>query len=163
MKRRLYLGFMALLLGSTLTSCYRSNCEVWEDTKTCGRYMGKGVRSLFGQHLDSREHANYYEQWDDTLAQGGSKIRESEFVPLSDVSSQNLDLNEYPLSKESPGDPGSPLPGIEGFSKPTGALAELFNNFASRQIITRLKAAKILPLSMRLPATLLIIRPPIYS
>lgn len=127
MKRRLCLGLMALLLGSTLTSCYRSNCEVWEDTKTCGRYMGKGVRSLFGQHLDSRESANYYEQWDDSLAQG-SKTRENEFVPLSDVSYQNLELNEYPISRESPGDPGSPLPGIEGFSKPTGALADLFNN-----------------------------------
>ena len=46
-------GALALAACTNLTSCCRSRCEVWEDTKTCSRYLGKGVRSLFGQHVDS--------------------------------------------------------------------------------------------------------------
>ncbi|MCH9627995.1 MAG: Peptidoglycan-associated lipoprotein [Chlamydiales bacterium] len=105
-------------LGLTLSSCNRSSREVWEDTKTCKRYMGKGLRSLFGQHVDSREYASYYEQWDDR-----------EFVPLTDnEQNQQLALQDYtPLSKESPGDPGSPIPGITGFSSPMGKLASVFS------------------------------------
>jgi peptidoglycan-associated lipoprotein len=127
MKTRLLLGCMALTLCTTLTSCYRSKCEMWEDTKTCGRYMGKGMRSLFGQHLDSREYATYYEKWGDSDLI--DEPRESEFIPLADATfAQNLAMQEYPISKESPGDPGSKIPGIEGFSLPTGELAALFNN-----------------------------------
>src|ERR1700733_7806174 len=127
MKIRLFLG-IALALSTTLTSCYRSKCEMWEDTKTCGRYMGKGVRSLFGQHLDSREYANYYEKWGDTDLSSNS-TDQAEFVPLADTESrQHITMQEYAISKESPGDPGSKIPGIDGFKSPGGQLAALFNN-----------------------------------
>lgn len=120
MKKRLFLGLITLTLCTSLTSCCRSRCEVWEDTKTCGRYMGKGIRSLFGNHLDSRDYANYYENWDEAS---------SDFVPLSDTESfQQLTVREYPSSKVSPGDPGSKVPGIEGFTSPRGELAFLFKN-----------------------------------
>ncbi len=113
---------LSVIAASSLTSCCRSRCEVWEDTKTCSRYLGKGVRSLFGEHVDSREYANFYEKWGDS--DRGS--RDSEFVPLADAS--HLNTKDYPAANESPGDPGSKIPGIEGFITPTGTLAPLFNN-----------------------------------
>lgn len=121
------LGLMALAMSTT--SCYRSRCEMWEDTKTCGRYMGKGFRSFLGHHADSRDYANFYEKWGDEGSSSPVAKTEEEFVPLADVpASQNLAMQDYPISKESPGDPGSPIPGIEGFCAPTGDLATLFNN-----------------------------------
>ncbi len=102
-----------MALASLLCGCQRTSREMWEDTKTGGRYMGRGFRSFCGQHTDSREYAmsNY---WND----------ESEFIPLADSAQYD---NLY-LSKESPGDPGSQIPGIEGFSSPTEKLAHVFDN-----------------------------------
>lgn len=111
MKRTLFLTLSLSLC--LLPSCQRNSREMWEDSKTCGRYMGKGFRSLFGRHDDSHE-----------FAYGGN-----DFIPLSD---QEYDgqfaMHEYALSKESPGDPGSSLPGIDGFRDPTGAIARVFGN-----------------------------------
>jgi peptidoglycan-associated lipoprotein len=128
MKKQLLLGWIALALCTTLTSCCRSRCEVWEDTKTCGRYMGKGVRSLLGHHLDSREYANYYEKWDEEDCDPFAEASlQGEFIPLADGNlSPSITVKEYSLSKESPGDPGSKIPGIEGFKVPTEHLAALF-------------------------------------
>lgn len=128
MRTGLFLGCMALAMCASLTSCYRSRGEVWEDTKTCSRYMGKGVRSLFGQHTDSRQYAQSYD-WDDVDSPRMASVGKEEFVPLSDTESyHNLETKDYPISMESPGDPGSGLPGIDGFYAPSGHLANLFNN-----------------------------------
>lgn len=113
------IAVLAACLG-LCSSCARSSREIWEDTKTCSRYMGKGLRSLFGQHIDSREYASYYENWKE----------EQEFIPLADTGGyQALAMQDFaPLSKESPGDPGSSLPGIDKFSTPKGKLAAYFKN-----------------------------------
>lgn len=115
-----FLVIAGIACAGLLSSCTRSSHEMWEDTKTCSRYMGKGLRSLFGQHVDSREYASYYESWND----------DHEFVPLADNEEyRQLAMQDYvPISKESPGDPGSPIPGIDGFSSPMGKLAALFSN-----------------------------------
>lgn len=118
MKRGIFLGIMALIVSGLFSSCCRSRCDVWEDTKTCGRYMKKGVSSLFGRHIDSRDYAAFYENWDE----------DPDFVALADNENQNFSMHDYaPISKESPGDPGSKIPGIEGFATPSGKLAQLFN------------------------------------
>lgn len=118
MKQRLLMASIACL--GLLSSCNRSSHEVWEDTKTCSRYMGKGLRSLFGQHIDSREYASYYESWNE----------DQEFVPLADNENYpSYGMADYaPISRESPGDPGSPIPGIDSFTTPMGKLASLFSN-----------------------------------
>lgn len=124
---KMLLGLTALALGTA--SCYRSGSEMWEDSKTCSRYMGKGVRSLFGQHVDSREYANFYEKWEDGASDPLVASKESEFIPLADTApAQKFATQDYPISKESPGDPGSPIPGIDRFVHPMGELAALFNN-----------------------------------
>ena len=116
MIRRAFLMVTCLAIIGVLSSCNRSSHEVWEDTKTCGRYMGKGLCSLFGQHVDSGEYATFYE--------------EQEFIPLADtVPHEQIAIQEYaPIAKDSPGDPESPIPGIDGFSSPQGELVKLFNH-----------------------------------
>lgn len=85
--------------------------------------MGKGFRSFFGKHGDSGEYARYYEQWEtDHFAD-----LNQEYIPLADTESPQLSIKEYPISHESPGDPGSKIPGIEKFADPTGELAQLFS------------------------------------
>lgn len=106
-KYMLFLLALPLFMGG----CARNSRDMWEDTKSCGRYMGKGVRTFLGQHTDNREYAK---NWDN----------EAEFIPLADSDQ----YGSMQLSKESPGDPGSPIPGIEGFHTPDGKLAVLFQN-----------------------------------
>lgn len=117
--KRHYVILAFVCLGF-FSSCNRSSREFWEDTKTCSRYMGKGLRSLCGQHVDSREYVSFYKNWDE----------EQEFVPLAGSEEfQDINIGEYSQpSKESPGDPGSAIPGIDRFSSPTGHLASLFSS-----------------------------------
>lgn len=120
------------LLGLAFTSCHRSHREVWEDTKTAKRYLNKGIHSLFGRHSDNQQ-----------IAKGPKWKAEPDFMPLSDdsryqgagnsgsdfaSSSIGSGMRDYPISKESPGDPGSAIPGIDGFSEPSGRLAQIFAN-----------------------------------
>lgn len=114
---------VVVLLGATLllTSCYRTGRDTWEDTKTCGRYMSKGLRSLMGQHTDGSEYA-FFDNW---------STQNDEFVPLPGTSgaSEFVTLSDCaPISRECPGDPGSRIPGIDSFYTPDGKLAELFSN-----------------------------------
>lgn len=117
--RSIYLMILVCIASLGLfSSCSRSRHEFWEDTKTCKRYVGKGIRSLFGQHVDSREYASYYKNWYE---------EDLDFVPLAD--SEEFAMKDYaPVSHESPGDPGSTIPGIDGFSSPMGHLAQLFSH-----------------------------------
>lgn len=103
----------------TLTSCQRSGRETWDDTKTCGRYVSRGVHALFGQHQDRCEYVSFDNYSDSS----------QEYIPLlaDQECCEVTDLNDcVPSAKGSPGDPGSAIPGVEGFSMPSGALAKLF-------------------------------------
>lgn len=109
------------LMGATLllTSCYRSPRDTWEDTKTCGRYVGKGFRALLGQHSDGAQYV-YMDDWSE---------KSSEYIPLPSDGKERVAMTDLPpISRESPGDPGSSIPGIEGFHTPDGRLAELFSH-----------------------------------
>ena len=130
MRRPLILGCMALALCTSLTSCCRSNGEMWENTKTCSRYVGKGFRSLLGQHVDTRECAySFGDDWDGVDTDRFNPRTHDEYISLSDTDTyRELQTKDYPISMESPGDPGSGLPGIDGFYAPSGPLARLFNN-----------------------------------
>lgn len=93
---------------------------MWDDTKTASRYMNKGFCSFLGRHEDSR-----------LITKKSSPLacanQPSDFIPLADDDRYTAGkMSSYPPSKESPGDPGSKIPGIESFSDPQGRLAELF-------------------------------------
>src|SRR5947209_3469888 len=55
-----HLFLLITLLGAifTLQSCRRSSSDVWEDTKSAGRHMKRGVGALGGKHGNSRQVQN---------------------------------------------------------------------------------------------------------
>lgn len=120
-----YLLAVATLLV-VLPACQRTSREMWEDTKSAKRYVGRGLRSLMGHHSDGSSFA-YMDDW---AAEDDSQT----VLALSDADlydspgMKDMGAGGIPLSKESPGDPGSPLPGVDGFLNPSGELATLFRN-----------------------------------
>ena len=127
MKSARYLIVMGLALVCAVNiGCQRNGDQVWEDTKTGGRYMAKGVKSIFGNRGDSRMIA-------DAGSFHGNQQSGGDFVPLANeeayrrlANGDTAALDSIPQSSESPGDPGSGIPGIDGFALPTGEAAEVF-------------------------------------
>lgn len=111
-------------LSIFLPSCNRPSRVAWEDTKSAGRYMNRGLNSFLGRHEAHGMKLKGYRQ-------AGSNQQDQDFLALSDDDRyQGGGMHDYnaPLSKESPGDPGSSVPGIDAFCEPSGELARLFNN-----------------------------------
>ena len=104
-----------------LSGCKRSASDVWEDTKTAGRQVGNSFKTLAGSRCVSKQ------------VKGARDFRgpcDSDFIPLSDEDLQEqlqLDTN-HPQPSTSPGEAGSNLPGVDGFSTPSGSLAAVFQN-----------------------------------
>ena len=115
--------YFITLLSITLLfqGCQRNSNEVMEDSRTASRYVGQGFRVLAGKQGDSRQvHSREQFGFSD------------EFIALEDQSIDGeLAVSEgFAQSTESPGDPGSVIPGIDGFSNPeeVGHLAGIFKN-----------------------------------
>lgn len=139
-KMHLFLNMLLLfVLAVAFSGCRRNSNEVWEDTKTAGRHVNRGVKSFAGKHGDSRavrSRDEFYPQ-----SGGGFFIDEgnmgnmaqNDFVPLADYQNPNeMAVGEYvaPQPRETPGDPGSSIPGIESFKDPSTnqELARVFKN-----------------------------------
>lgn len=121
-----------LMVALTMTSCARSGDDVWEDTKTAGRHMGRGFKSLGGKHSDSRQVYSPDEFY--TVEGGYTPVASQEdFIPLQDMPQSNelaMANSVAPQPRESPGDPGSSIPGIQAFKDPhtIPGLAAVFQN-----------------------------------
>lgn len=129
---------LLLLVCFSFTSCNRNRDEVWDDSKSAGRHMSRGIRTLGGKQGDSRavysrddfmpnDDQYYYE--DNSYA----PPMNNEFIPLQDqYNPQEMAIGEYinPQPRETPGDPGSSIPGIEAFRDPSmnPSLAGVFRN-----------------------------------
>lgn len=111
------LTVIGLIFGSLfLTSCHRTSREIWEDTKTCGRYMKLGVGSIFGKHGENRDFAYQYKP-------------EEDYTPMKENDRyETPQMQDYALIETpGPGDPGSKIPSIDKFIVPTGTMAAVFN------------------------------------
>lgn len=110
-----------LLAATLLTGCRRSPNMVWEDSKSAGRHVNRGFRSLGGKHGDSRQIRSRNEFMCENDLPPATYAQESEFVPLQDCPGNNgismSSANRPP--RETPGDPGSSIPGIEAFRDPS--------------------------------------------
>jgi len=119
--------FLLLLLANIVGGCARSSTEVWDDTKTAGRYVGRGLRSLGGKQGESRQVTSRHDF-------GYAANYNDDFIPLEDGAEYNKlamrEQDNIPQSRNTPGEPNSTLPGIEAFQDPRNApeLAALFNN-----------------------------------
>ncbi|MGM0440045.1 MAG: OmpA family protein [Chlamydiota bacterium] len=128
---------IAILLPSLICvlffmGCQRSKSEVWEDTKTAGRYANKGFWSLLGKDGESREISSHQEF---------AGPPEEDFIPLRDEDVYNrlalgdqsvletiTEDSSIPQSREAPGESGSDLPSISGFKDPNALnVSNIFN------------------------------------
>lgn len=125
----IFLAIVVVSLSLTTTSCRRSSDQVWDDGRSAGRHMSRGFRSLGGKHGDSRAIQSrdqfmpygdgVYYQDDNNMAYGTT---DQGFVPLSDqYSDDQVAMADFvaPQPRETPGDPGSSIPGISSFRDPS--------------------------------------------
>lgn len=119
--------FYLLSVGMLMltSSCTRSSCEVWEDAKSCGRHFNKGLSVLRGRDGCSRQVQSREEfiGWQEqSKSQNDYGFQESEYLSLPrERDSQEIAMVDYNYSQpyETPGDPGSSIPGIDSFRDPS--------------------------------------------
>jgi peptidoglycan-associated lipoprotein len=119
-----------LLLTLCFTGCRRS---VLDDTKTAGRHVNRGFRALGGKHGDSRQVRSRDEFMCDEQGNPIQPSNDCEFMPLNDdPNCDELSMADMVTRppRETPGDPGSSIPGIEAFQDPSTnpRLARIFKN-----------------------------------
>lgn len=100
-------------------SCVRNSSEGWENLKTAGRYMQKGVDALWGKDYESRMLTS------DEEFLGPN---DGEFIPLRDADLRGLAFSDAPIPqpKGIPGQNG--IPALEEFYLPPDALHALFQS-----------------------------------
>lgn len=124
---------MMMIVAFTISGCRRNGDQVWDDTKTASRHVNRGVRSLAGKHGDSRavrsreDFYPYQDAYAANASQGG------DYIPLPDAQNPNdIAMGDFiaPQPRETPGDPGSSIPGIDQFRDPSTSpeLARVFRN-----------------------------------
>lgn len=122
-------GLLVLAITLSASGCRRSTDEMWNDTKTAGRHVSRGVGTLGGKHGDSRQIND-----PSLFGQGDQAGNRQDFLTYADdKDSLKLEMgNEValPQPKETPGEPGSSIPGIEHFKDPLQdpALAAIFEH-----------------------------------
>jgi peptidoglycan-associated lipoprotein len=105
-----------------LDSCKKQNNDVWDDSNNMGTYRRAKEKILWGGS-DSNELATDVESKSSIL----SSSFDDDFIPLQDEDlKQSFAEAVFAQPKESPGEAGSSIPGIEGFNLPLGALAQVF-------------------------------------
>lgn len=138
---QLFLAILALLLPlTTTTSCRRNTDQVWDDSRSASRHMSRGFRSLGGKHGDSRAvqcREQFMPYNDDGFCQDGNSYAVNnvgqDFIPLSDqYGGDDIAMADYVAQqpRETPGDPGSSIPGISAFQDPSSnaTWATVFKN-----------------------------------
>lgn len=115
---RAFILLNLLLISLSTAGCRRTSDDVWDDTKSAGRHVGRGFKTLGGKHGDSRM---VYTP-DDFYTEDGSYVAASnagnDFIPLQDQrNNDELAMADSisPQPRETPGDPGSSIPGIQSF------------------------------------------------
>lgn len=141
---RVLLLVSILSLGLSFSGCRRNSNEVMEDSRSASRHMGRGLRTMGGKHGDSRavqyredfmpQDGGYaYQDPNAYAAASGGNSAMGEFVPLSDQpNNDQVAMADFVSQqpRETPGDPGSSIPGISAFQDPGAnpAWAAVFRN-----------------------------------
>lgn len=117
MSRLIQFICIAMLLLST--GCVRNSNQTWEDLKTAGRYMHRGVDAIFGKEYESRlltSDEEFIGPYDD------------EFIPLRDSDLKNIALGDaaLPQPKGIPGQKG--VPSLSDFYLPPDTLRAYFKS-----------------------------------
>lgn len=124
--KKLFSVLYVLALGLSLvsmTGCYRNTDQVWDDSKSAGRHVTRGLRTMGGKHGDSRaiQSREQFMACDD-CCYASNDACVGDFVPLTDQSYESeVAMADYVSRQpyETPGDPGSSIPGISSFQDPS--------------------------------------------
>ena len=128
MKSRILLWAAVVILSS---SCHRNSSQSWENVKTAGRHMQRGVDSLWGKDTDSRmltSDAEFIGPYD-------------EFIPLNDADLRGLAKNSDMALPQPRGIPGMDgIPALDQFYTPPDAWGFQLVHFETDEHILREKA-----------------------
>lgn len=120
---KLFVVTMMSLLSFFLTGCARNRSEIWDDTKTCGRHLTRGISAFAGSKDTSRQVRSKEEfYWPDDGEFSYTESSDSGYMTFPEEKVSNeVAIADYvaPQPKDSPGDPGSPIPGINSFRDPS--------------------------------------------
>lgn len=119
MKKKLYFIYFSLTaLVFTGSGCQRSSNNVWDQTSSA-------QQSQNGRSLWQQESEFSFAKLEENLFNPSSE----DFIPLKDedLKPQFAD-GAIPQPKNSPGERGSPIPGIEKFYEPSSAVATAFRS-----------------------------------
>lgn len=125
--KRFLTTLLFLLNTLALTpSCQRSSDDVWNDTQSAGRHVARGAKTLLGMHGESRQ----INSADDFNDPSGTQRANSDFIGFEDDPALRISDSELMIARETPGEAGSSIPGIDAFRDPSldPALAEVFRN-----------------------------------
>jgi peptidoglycan-associated lipoprotein len=111
--------FIIILLVCLLASCSRTTSETWEDMKTAGRHIQRGLKSLWGGDYESRQIASNEEFYGP----------EDEFVPLNDedFSKEATSLSSIPkktVKRQSTASAG--IVDLDSFASPNAKMQNIF-------------------------------------
>lgn len=112
-----YLSISVLLM---MSSCARNSNQTWEDLKTAGRYMHRGIDAMFGKEYESRlltSDEEFMGPYDE------------DFIPLKDADLKHQALGgdiPLPQSKIVPGQKGAPA--LSEFYAPSDGLKRIFQS-----------------------------------
>lgn len=131
--RLFFLAFL-VALSSILASCSR-NGDIWENTKSAGRHMKRGMSALTGADGDSRQircrdefecmqedacySADHFQDYGYPDGDDYSSGPGHDFIPLHDPKNElGQGSLTAPPPSETPGEQGSSIPGIQAFLDP---------------------------------------------
>ncbi len=119
MKRLVAIFITCATVSLISFGCQRSAGQTWEDVKTAGRYINRGIDTLCGKHYDT------------ALFEEGEFIgpTDEEFIPLSDKDlAAKYKVSDAAIAqpKFSPGEKG--IPQLNYFKNPTAQLFSVFRN-----------------------------------
>ena len=131
---RSFVRLVAIALVALCTGCMSSSGQTWEDMKTAGRYMQRGVDAALGKDYESKmltSDEEFIGPYD------------PEFIPLSDAdlkSSLAFSDMAIPQPKGIPGQKG--IPALDLFYSPPDSLRNLFNtlHFETDEYVLRDKS-----------------------
>lgn len=125
---------MFVLLAVISSGCSRNTEQVWDDTKSCGRHITRGVKALAGRPVSSRQVLckEDFVCWQEPLRPDNS-FQECEFIPIRNSDCNNeIAMAEIVRNqpRETPGDSNSSIPGINAFRDPStqSDLRNVFKN-----------------------------------
>ena len=109
---------LPLMTAALFTGCSRSGKQVWYDTKTAAKQIGKGFKTFWGSPDEPQQYAaknDFFSTVDDEYS-------------IVDESEEGITVESIPQPQISPGEKDAPIPGVESFVHPVGALASIFKH-----------------------------------